>query len=147
MYAPTFPHPDLQPQFYDGVLPRRALAWGIDTAITAFLVAVILPLTGFLALFFLGALYVAVSFIYRWIGLSRHSATLGMRMVGLEFRDAQGYRMSGAQGFLHTLFYALSVAFVLPQILSVLMMLFTRRNQGLSDVVMNLVLVNRRALD
>lgn len=146
MYANTFPDPRAQPAFYEDVLPRRLLAWVFDTMIIAFFVALLIPLTGFLALFFLGGLYVVVSFLYRWGGLARHSATFGMRLVGLEFRGAQGYRMRGAQGFVHTLFYVLSVAFVVPQILSVLMMLFTRRNQGLSDVVLNLVLVNRRAL-
>lgn len=146
MYAQTFPDPQAQPFYYEDVLPRRALAWVFDTIFIAFLVALLIPLTGFLALFFLGGLYVVVSFLYRWIGLARNSATLGMRMVGLEFRDAQGYPMSGAQGFLHTLFYVLSMAFVVPQILSVLMMVFSRRGQGLSDVVLNVVLVNRRAL-
>lgn len=147
MYANTFPDPRVQPVFYEDVLPRRLLAWVFDTMIIAFFVALLIPLTGFLALFFLGGLYVVVSILYRWAGLARHSSTFGMRMMGLEFRDAQGYPMSGAQGFLHTLFYVPSVAFVLPQVLSVLMMLFTRRNQGLSDVVLNVVLVNRRALD
>jgi uncharacterized RDD family membrane protein YckC len=146
MYAQAFPDPSTDAALYEDVMPRRALAWLFDTVFIAFLVALLIPLTGFLALFFLGGLYVAVSFLYRWVGLARHSSTLGMRMVGLEFRDAQGYPMSGAQGFLHTLFYALSVAFVVPQILSVLMMVFTRRGQGLSDVVLNVVLVNRRAL-
>ncbi len=146
MQAQGFPDPDLFPHFYTAVLPRRALAWAIDTLFTVVLTAALLPLTGFLAIFVLGGFYVGINFLYRWIGLSRHSATLGMRLVGLEFRDAEGYRMSGAQGFLHTLFYALSVAFVFPQILSVAMMVLTRRRQGLSDVVMNLVLVNSRAL-
>jgi uncharacterized RDD family membrane protein YckC len=146
MYAQSFPDPVAQPFYYQDVLPRRALAWVFDTIFIAFLVALLIPLTGFLALFFLGGLYVVVSFLYRWVGLAQHSSTLGMRLVGLEFRDAQGWRMTGGQGFLHTLFYVLSVAFVLPQVLSVLMMVFTRRGQGLSDAVLGLVLVNRRAM-
>ena len=147
MYANTFPDPISQAVYYEDVLPRRALAWLFDTLIIAFFVSLLVPLTGFLALFFLGGLYVFVSFLYRWIGLARHSSTFGMRMVGLEFRDAQGYPMSGTQGFLHTLFYILSVAFVMPQILSVVLMVFTKRRQGLSDLVLDVVLVNRRALD
>ena len=146
MFASTYPDPMLQSHFYADVTPKRAIAWVIDTVLTAFLVALIIPLTGFLALFFLGGLYVVISFLYRWIGLARHSATLGMRVMGVEFRDAQGYRIGGGQAFAHTLFYALSVAFVFPQIISVLMMGFSRRGQGLSDVVLGTVLINRAAM-
>ncbi len=146
MFASTYPDPDTQSWFYADVVPKRAVAWAFDTVIIALLVALIVPLTGFLALFFLGGLYVVISFLYRWIGLARNSATLGMRLMGLEFRDAQGYRMNAAMGFAHTLFYVISVAFVFPQIISVLMMMFGKRGQGLSDLVLGAVLVNRRAM-
>ncbi|MEO8241296.1 MAG: RDD family protein [bacterium] len=146
MFTTAYPDPTAQAQFYDNVLVKRAMAWIFDTVLIAFLMMLIIPLTGFLALFFLGGLYVVISFIYRWMGMSRHSATLGMRMAGVEFRDSEGYPLNAAAGFAHTLFYALSVAFVLPQILSVLMMIFSRRGQGLSDVLLGVVLVNRRAL-
>ena len=147
MFANAYPDPVQQSIFYADVPVKRALAWLFDTVLIAFLVALLIPLTGFLALFFLSGLYVVVSFIYRWMGLARHSATMGMRLMGLEFRDGAGYRMGTAQGFAHTLFYALSVAFVVPQILSVLMICLTRRGQSLSDVVLGVVLVNRSALD
>ncbi len=142
----AYPDPVAQAEFYDNVLVKRAMAWIFDTVLIAFLMMLIIPLTGFLALFFLGALYITVNFIYRWMGMARHSATLGMRMVGVEFRDASGYPLTAAQGFAHTVLYALSMAFVFPQLVSVLMMVFGKRGQGLSDAVMSVVLVNRRAL-
>lgn len=145
-YAPSFPDPAAQSWFYEGVLAKRAMAWVFDTVLIALLVALLIPLTGFLALFFLGGLYVVVSFLYRWIGLARHSSTMGMRMVGIEFRDAQGNPMDAGMGFAHTLFYALSVAFVVPQIASVVMMCLGKRRQGLSDLVLGVVMVNRRAM-
>ena len=146
MYASPYPDPETQAWFYADVLPKRAMAWVFDTVLIALFMALLIPLTGFLALFFLGGLYIVISFLYRWIGLARKSATLGMRLMGIEFRDAQGYRMDAGSGFAHTLFYALSVAFVFPQILSVLMMMFSRRGQGLGDVVLGVVMVNRRAM-
>ena len=148
--SPTFspfPDPVAQSWFYADVLPKRAMAWVFDSVLIALLVAVVVPLTGFLALFFLGGLYVAISFLYRWIGLARRSATFGMRLMGVEFRDADGLRMTAGLGFAHTLFYALSVAFVVPQVISVLMMVFGKRGQGLSDVVLGTVLVNRHAMN
>lgn len=147
MFAAHYPDPMQQSQFYADVAPKRAMAWMIDTVVTAFVVALFIPLTGFLALFFLGGLYLVVNFLYRWIGLARHSATFGMRVMGVEFRDAQGYRIGGGLAFAHTLFYALSVAFVVPQIISVILMVATRRGQGLSDHVLGTVLINRAALD
>ena len=129
------------------VAPRRALAWLIDTVLIAAITAVLIPLTGFIALFFLGGMYLAVSFLYRWIGLSRASGTLGMRLMGLTFRDHFGQPIDGITAFLHTLGYTLSVAFVFPQIISILLMTFTRSHQGVSDIVLGTALVNRAAFD
>lgn len=147
MFSTAYPDPVQQSRFYADVPVKRALAWLFDTMLIGFLVALLIPLTGFLALFFLGGLYVVVSFLYRWMGLASHSGTLGMRLMGLEFRDARGYRLGTAASFAHTLFYALSVAFVLPQIISVLLICLTSRGQSLSDLVLGVVLVNRSALD
>jgi uncharacterized RDD family membrane protein YckC len=132
-------------RLYADVAPRRLIAWGIDTLAIAMITALLIPLTGFLALFFLGGLYLAISFLYRWLGLARASGTLGMRMMGLTFRDAQGAPLDGLTAFLHTLFYTLSVAFVFPQLVSVALMAFTKAHQGLSDIVLGTRLVNAAA--
>ncbi len=58
-----FPDPVAQSWFYSGVLPKRAMAWVFDSVLIAFLVALIVPMTGFLALFFLGGIYVVISFL------------------------------------------------------------------------------------
>ena len=146
MFATAWPDPVQHGYFYADVQPKRLIAWGIDTVLIAFLVALMVPFTGFLALFFLGGLYLVVNFLYRWIGISRHSATLGMRVMGLEFRDRHGDRLDVVTAFVHTLGYSMSVAFVFPQLISLALMAFTRRGQGLSDMVLGTVLVNRAAL-
>ncbi len=143
MYSSTFPDPVVQSQYYNGVPAKRLLAWVIDTILIVIVVGLIVPFTGFLALFFLGGLYLLVNFLYRWIGLARHSATPGMRVMGVAFRDAQGYPLDAPTAFAHVLGYSLSVAFVFPQILSVLLMGFSRRGQGLSDQVLGTVLINQ----
>jgi uncharacterized RDD family membrane protein YckC len=147
MFATAYPDPVSQSYFYADLPVKRLMAWVFDSIIIAFLVALIVPLTGFLALFFMGGLYVVISFLYRWIGLTRHSSTIGMRLMGVEFRDTQGLRMDAGVAFAHTLFYALSVGFVFPQIISVLMMAFGKRGQGLSDLVLGTVLINRAAMN
>ena len=147
MFSAAYPDTVEQSFFYADVPLKRALAWVFDTVIIAFVMLLLIPLTGFLALFFLGGLYLVVSFVYRWMGLARKSATLGMRMMGLELRDGQGYPLTTGTAFAHTLFYALSVAFVVPQVISVLLICFGKRGQSLSDLVLGVVMINRSALD
>ncbi len=132
-------------RLYADVAPRRLIAWGIDTVAIAMITALLIPLTGFLALFFLGGLYLGVSFLYRWLGLARASGTMGMRLMGLTMRDTKGAPVDGLTAFLHTLFYTLSVAFVFPQVISVALMAFSRQHQGLSDIVLGTRLVNAAA--
>jgi uncharacterized RDD family membrane protein YckC len=146
MFAAADPDLGYDARLYADMPVKRALAWAVDTVLIAFVVALLIPLTGFAALFFLGGLYVIVSFVYRWIGLARNSATVGLRMMGLEFRDVHGDRPGAGIGFVHTLLYAMSVAFVVPQVISVLMICLTRRGQSLSDAVLGVVLINRGAL-
>ena len=144
MFAyPSFDDPMTPTAMFDGVPARRALAWMLDTVFVAVLVGLIVPFTGFLALFFLGGLYLVVNVIYRWIGLARHSATLGMRLAGIELRDLTGGQIGGATALAHTLGYALSVAFVFPQVISVALMAFSSRGRGLSDQVLGTVMINR----
>lgn len=135
--------PDVR--LYSDVAPRRAIAWMLDSVFIAMLVGFMIPLTGFLALFFLGGLYLTVSFLYRWLGLANGSATLGMRIMGLTLRDRFGNRIDGLTALMHTLFYTLSVAFVFPQVISVLLMAFTKAHQGTGDIVLGTALVNESA--
>ena len=132
-------------RLFADVVPRRAVAWLIDSVLIAAITGALVPLTGFLALFFLGGLYLVVGFLYRFLGLARASGTLGMRLVGLTFRTGTGQPIDGLTAFLHTLFYTLSMAFVVPQVISVGLMVFSRAHQGLSDIVLGTALVNRSA--
>jgi uncharacterized RDD family membrane protein YckC len=75
--------------------------------------------------------------------LSGHSATWGMRLFNVAFLDRYGQRFDAATAFVHTLGYSLSMAFVIPQILSVALMLVSRRGQGLTDMVLGSVAINR----
>lgn len=141
----VLPDPRRHAAYYADIPAKRLIAWMIDSVLIAFLTAVLIPLTGFLALFFLGGLYIVVSFLYRWATIAQLSATPGMAVMGIELRDAQGRRFDGGMALLHTLAYSVSVAFVLPQILSIALMLLTPRKQGLTDHVLGSVALNRAA--
>lgn len=145
MFANALPDPEFQAEFYEGVALKRGLAWVVDTILTGILTALIVPFTAFTALFFLPFLYLMVNVTYRWITLSGGSATLGMRLTSIEFRRADGRLLDGGTALLHTLGYAVSMAFVLPQVISVAMMMLGPRGQGLTDTVLGTVAINRSA--
>jgi uncharacterized RDD family membrane protein YckC len=144
MYT-TLPDPDHQAEFYADVPIKRALAWVVDSILIAIITMVVVPFTLFLSLFFLPLLYLTISFLYRTISLARNSATPGMRLMAIEFRDRTGARFDLGTAFLHTLGYTLTISTVLPQLLSMGLMLTTARGQGLTDLVLGTVAINKPA--
>ena len=141
----ALPDPDRHAAFYSGVTAKRALAWVIDTVFVTAIVLLVLLLSALTAVFIFPLVWLAVGFLYRWVTLSGRSATWGMRVMSIEFLDRYGQRFDAGTAFLHTLGYSLSMAFVLPQILSVGLMMVTRRGQGLTDMVLGSVAINRHA--
>ncbi len=141
----TLPDPDFQAEFYADVPMKRAVAWIVDTLLIFILTLIIVPFTAFTALFYLPFLYLIVGFGYRTIGLARKSATPGMRLMAIEFRDRTGARFDFVTAMLHTLGYTLTIGTLLPQLLSIVLMLTSARGQGLSDLVLGTVAINRAA--
>lgn len=137
------PDPATMPAFYEGVLIKRAAAWGIDVVLIGLLCVVVLPFTAFTGLFFFPFLMLVVGFIYRWLTISNKSATWGMRMMGLELRDRDGLRLQSGTALAHTMGYSVSVAVAPLQLLSVLMMIVTERKQGLTDHLLGTAALNR----
>ncbi|PZR00925.1 MAG: hypothetical protein DI533_01775 [Cereibacter sphaeroides] len=141
----ALPDPDYQAEFYADVPLKRALAWVVDAILIAITTIVIIPFTAFVGLFFLPVLYFTISFIYRTISLARKSATPGMRLMAIEFRDRNGQHFDVATAFLHVLGYTLTIGTMLPQLLSMMLMATGPRGQGLTDLVLNTVAINRPA--
>ena len=141
------PDPELNAGFYADVAPKRLLAWVVDTVLVVLATIAAVLLTALVGLFFFPILFLTISFVYRYATLARGSATWGMWLAAIEFRTLQGDRLDRGTAFAHTLGYTLSVAFVLPQIASIAMMLTTPRGQGLSDMVLGTAAINRAARD
>lgn len=144
-YQPALPDPDRHAEFYAGVAFKRAIAWIVDTLFVTAIVFVVTLVTAFTALFILPLVWLAVGFLYRWVTISGNSATWGMRLMSIEFLDRYGKRFDAATAFAHTLGYSLSMAFVIPQLVSVALMVMSRRGQGLTDMVLGSVAINRAA--
>ncbi len=139
------PDPIAQPEFYAGVPTKRFLAWLVDSLlIIAFCVLGVILTLG-IGFFFLPALVLVIGLIYRTATLAHGSATWGMALMAIELRRHDGTRLDPLTAGLHTLGYSASMAFVVPQVVSVLMMLAGNRGQGLSDLVLGTAMINRRA--
>ncbi|MEM6759190.1 MAG: RDD family protein [Pseudomonadota bacterium] len=136
--------PLTQPQFYAEVAPKRFFAWIIDTILIAAICLLILPFTAFLAVFFFLGLMGVVGFVYRVATLTGGSATLGMRVMAIEFRDRHGARFDLGTAFLHTLGYTISWAIAPLQLISVILMITSGRGQGLTDMLLGTAALNRR---
>ena len=139
------PDPLTQPEFYTDVATKRFIAWLIDTVLVVLICLAILPLTAFTGLFYFPALLLGVGFVYRVVTIARGSATWGMRLLAVEFRPLAGQRFDLPMAALHTLGFTVSCALVVPQIVSIVLMLTTPRAQGLSDHLLGTVALNRRA--
>ena len=145
------PDPGLRFDFYDGVPPKRLIAWVIDLGFTALIaLPFILPFfaIGLVLLFQLLVIPVIwgiTGFLYRWATLANGSATWGMRLMAIELRDTDGQHISGSTAFRHTLGSTLSFGFPLIQAIFVLFMATGDKGQGLTDMVLGTVMLNRAA--
>lgn len=139
----TLPDPEHQPWFYAGVPLKRLIAWLIDSVFIGILTffAGILTLT--LAWFLWPLAFAVIGFVYRVMTLSGHSATWGMRMVGIEFRTENGHLFETLDALKHTLAYTVSLLFVVVQAISIILMLASPRGQGLHDYLLGTVAINR----
>lgn len=137
--------PVTQPQFYRDVASKRLVAWVIDTILIGLICLLIVPFTAFLALFFFLGLMAVFGFVYRVITIASASATPGMRLMAIEFRDSTGARFDLGQAFLHTVGYTISWAVAPLQLISIVLMATSGRGQGLTDIVMGTAALNRRA--
>ncbi len=140
-----------EPALFEGVLTKRFFAFLIDLLIISLpiiLASIFILIFGVITLGLGWALFWLVSpasvvwaVVYYGMSLGGpHSATVGMRMMGLQLRtwkDEPGYFVLGAA---HAVLYWLSVSFLTPAVL--LVGLFNQRGRLLHDIVLGVVIIN-----
>lgn len=137
------PDAETEADFYEGVPAKRLIAWVVDVLLISLLTFLVVVFTVFSALIVLPVVYFIIGFLYRWVGLTRASATPGMRFAAIEIRDRDGEQLDAATAFLHTAGYSASVAVFPAQLVSVALMLVTPRRQGLTDLVLGTAALRR----
>ncbi|MGX9354218.1 RDD family protein [Roseobacteraceae bacterium S113] len=145
MHASALPDPQYQPEFYDSVTSKRAIAWVIDMVLVFIIAILMTPFTGFMSLFIFPFFLLIVGFAYRVITITLGSATWGMRIMAIELRDMSGAPLTLGPAFVHTLLYSISIGIVLVQAVSIVLMFTSERGQGLSDHLLGTVMLNKRA--
>lgn len=139
----ALPDPDYDRAFYDGVPAKRLFAWVIDVVLVT-LITFLLGIVTLSALWWIWPLtFILVNFLYRAGTIAAGSATLGMRLMNIELRGATGARLSGGEAVLHTLAYMVATGFVILQVISIVMMAFGARHQGLHDLILGSAAINR----
>lgn len=137
------PDPDREAEFYRGVPARRLFAFVIDVIVVwgaSILIGVLTLGIGFFVFAFILA---AVDFIYRVLTLGGgRSATWGMRMVGVEMRGFDGERFGLGHAFAHTILFYIAVAFVVAQLVSVILMAGSAMGRGLHDLPLGSTMIN-----
>lgn len=148
--------PVSQPELFEGVLPRRVIAFAIDfliIAVPVVLAAMIIFALGVVTLGLGWALYwllppATVIWAICYFGLTLaapQSATIGMRVMDLEMRTWYGAPAYFVLGAVHAIVFWLSVSALTPFIL--LVCFFNERRRMLHDIVLGTVIINnaRRA--
>ena len=143
--ATGLPDPEMHAGFYEDVAKKRFAAWIVDTILVGLMTGLVIIFTAFLTIFIAPFIFLLIGFIYRWMTISSRSATLGMRMMGIELRNSDGNPFDGSMALLHTLGYSLSFAFFLLQLLSIGIMVTSNKGQGLTDMVLGTAMINSLA--
>ena len=141
------PDPDDRDEaaYYDGVNAKRLVAWIIDTIIIGIIGTLLIPFTAFLAIFVAPVFYGLVGFFYYTLTMSGSSATWGMRLTGIEIRQADGSGMDFSTSAMHSILYYIAVAIFPLQLVSVVLMLASPRKQGLPDMILGTAPIRRSA--
>ena len=143
--------PDKNPEYFEGVLPRRVVAFCIDAvlivgpiillALFIFVFGLVTFGLGWLLFWILSPVFVMWAVLYVGLTLAApQSATIGMRIMDLELRTwygAPGYFVLGAT---HAVLFWVSISFLSPLVL--LVGLFNRRRRLLHDVILGTIIIN-----
>ncbi len=148
---PNFFNPVTSPEYFDGVLSRRIMAFLIDCffvfgpiVLLAFFIFVLGIVTlglGWLLFWILSPIFVIWALLYTSVTLgSKHSATWGMRTMDLEMRTWYGGRMYFLLAAVHVIFFYVLMATLSPLVLIVGLLNPARRLAH--DFLTGTVLVN-----
>lgn len=143
--------PWAQPELFRGVLTKRVFACMIDLIVLTIPIVLAVIFIGVFGLitfslgwWLYGLVYPASivwALVYYGASLGGpHSATIGMRMMGLQMRTWSGAPAYFVLGAVHALLFWISISVLTPFVL--LVGLFNGRRRLLHDIVLGTVMIN-----
>jgi uncharacterized RDD family membrane protein YckC len=147
--------PWAQPELFRGVLTRRVFACIIDVVVLTIPIVLAVIFIGIFGLITLslgwwlyGLVYPASivwALVYYGASLGGpHSATLGMRLMGLQLRTWTGAPAYFVLGAIHAVLFWVSISVLTPFVL--LVGLFNGRRRLLHDIALGTVMINSSVL-
>lgn len=142
------PDPIARPDYYDGIVLRRSMAYLIDVVVVFAIWTVLAIILSILGIITFGLLlhlfpllaFVPIAYSTLLIGGSQ-SATYGMRLMGLEVRSWGGDRPNMVQALVMTLlFYA---TMIITWFFGMLVVFFNVRRRTAHDFLSGVVVVRR----
>jgi uncharacterized RDD family membrane protein YckC len=139
------PDPLIHPELFDGLLWRRPVAYLFDLAVIGLLLGawfwlVLLTLGLLWPLTSLAVLLIPILY-HAWLVGGARSATLGMRLCGIEVRGIGGGRPDFWQALLMAVLFYVTV--VVTSLLILLVVLFNDRLRTVHDYLSGVVVVRR----
>mgnify|MGYP001187545536 FL=1 len=147
VWSGGLPDPVAFPELYDGVIWRRVAAYAIDLAILALIGAAVWVALNVVGLLSFGLLMPLVGPAMALVPIAYHgllvggasSATIGMRLLGLQVRTVTGAQPSICQAVLMAVLFYTTVG--LTGSLILLVSLFNERRRTVHDFLSGMVVV------
>lgn len=132
----------------EGVATKRILAYIVDVVVISILLTIASVAAGIVGIISLGLLLGPLTLLLALVPLAYHtfllggakSATLGMRMMGIELRTWDGYRPGYLQAALQTIVFYISIG--LTTWLILLVVFFNDHRRTLHDLLCGTVVIN-----
>jgi uncharacterized RDD family membrane protein YckC len=143
---------ETQPDLFEDILSKRIIAFIFDAILIVLLMVPAALLVLVLGVFTLGIGWLLFPPLFALVGLGYvaltlggpASATLGMRLAGVQMHTWSGQKMFPLLAIMHALIFWFSVSLLTPFVL--LVGLFTERRQLLHDLLLGVVALNADAL-
>jgi uncharacterized RDD family membrane protein YckC len=135
--------PVKQPQFFDGVIGKRSLAFVVDVIIVGVVTFVLGIVTlGLVWLLFPAIFLVFLAYNAVTIG-GKNSATVGQRLMDLEARMWSGEKVSPLIAAFHALLFWFAAGTLVLWFVVVFWAFFDARKRCLHDILAGMVIINR----
>ncbi|MGB0921961.1 MAG: RDD family protein [Alphaproteobacteria bacterium] len=144
------PYDEFGTDDFDNVVFRRVVAYLVDLVIITVAGAVAIAVGSVIGVISLGLLWPLIAALISILPFAYHtltigspaSATVGMRIFGIEVRTWDGRRPGYIQAAVQTVLFYGSIA--LTSLLILLVVFFNKRNRTLHDFVAGTVIINSR---